>query len=308
MKSLSIKSLSGKNAASGGISRTLARLGIGALVGAAALGIGVSFAAEGGEEAAPTHFPIVKPTLEPWSFAGIFGRYDTAQLQRGYQVYKEVCANCHSMHLLSFRNLAQEGGPHFTEAQARTVAASYQVQDGPNDAGDMFERPGRLSDRFPSPFPNPEAAAAANNGKAPPDLSLMAKARSVERGFPWFVLDLFTQYEEAGPDYIHGLLTGYKDAPAGMTIPPGLHYNPHFISGPAIAMPPPLSDGQVSYTDGAPQTVDQYARDVSAFLMWAAEPHLDARKRTGFEVIIFLAVFAGLLYFTKKKIWSKIAH
>ncbi|MCX5515616.1 cytochrome c1 [Kaistia algarum] len=292
------------------LSGTFARIGLGLMLGAAAFSFvgGPAAANEEGAEAAPTHFPIVKPNLEPWSFAGIFGRYDTAQLQRGYQVYKEVCAACHSMHLLSFRNLAQPGGPSFSVAQAQTVAASYQVQDGPNDAGDMFERPGRLSDRFPSPFPNPEAAAAANNGKAPPDLSLMAKARAVERGFPWFVLDLFTQYEEGGPDYIHGLLTGYKDAPPGMTIPPGLHYNPHFVSGPAIAMPPPLSDGQVTYTDGSPQTVDQYARDVSAFLMWGAEPHLDARKRTGFQVIIFLLVFAGLLYVTKKKIWAKVAH
>jgi ubiquinol-cytochrome c reductase cytochrome c1 subunit len=292
------------------LSGTFARIGLGLMLGAAAFSFvgGPAAANEEGVEAAPTHFPIVKPNLEPWSFAGIFGRYDTAQLQRGYQVYKEVCAACHSMHLLSFRNLAQPGGPSFSVAQAQTVAASYQIQDGPNDAGDMFERPGRLSDRFPSPFPNPEAAAAANNGKAPPDLSLMAKARAVERGFPWFVLDLFTQYEEGGPDYIHHLLTGYKDAPPGMTIPPGLHYNVGFVSGAAIAMPPPLSDGQVTYTDGTPQTVDQYARDVSAFLMWAAEPHLDARKRTGFQVIIFLLVFAGLLYVTKKKIWAKVAH
>ncbi len=292
------------------LSMPLARLGLGVMLAVATLGAGSAFAAEDahGESAQPTHFPIIKPTLEPWSFAGIFGRYDTAQLQRGYQVYKEVCSSCHSMHLLSFRNLAQPGGPSFTEAQARAVAESYQVQDGPNDAGDMFDRPGRLSDRFPSPFPNPQAAAAANNGKAPPDLSLMAKARAVERGFPWFVLDLFTQYEEGGPDYIHGLLTGYKDAPEGLEIPPGLYYNPHFVSGPAIAMPPPLAEGQVTYTDGTPQTVDQYSRDVSAFLMWAAEPHLDARKRTGFQVIIFLAIFAGLLYYTKKKIWTNVAH
>ena len=291
------------------LSTSLARLSLGVMLAVATLGAGTAFASEeGGESAQPTHFPIFKPALEPWSFAGLFGRYDTAQLQRGYQVYKEVCSSCHSMHLLSFRNLAQPGGPSFTEAQARTVAASYQVQDGPNDAGDMFERPGRLSDRFPSPFPNTQAAAAANNGKAPPDLSLMAKARAVERGFPWFILDLFTQYEEGGPDYIHGLLTGYKEPPAGLQIPPGLHYNRHFLSGPAIAMPPPLSDGQITYTDGAPQTVDQYSRDVAAFLMWAAEPHLDARKRTGFQVIIFLIIFAGLLYYTKKKIWSNVAH
>ncbi|MBB3933155.1 cytochrome c1 [Kaistia hirudinis] len=293
--------------------RTRLGLALGAsLLAAACLAGTVSANAAEGEpapaaEAVPT-YPIRHPHMEPWSFAGIFGKYDTAQLQRGYQVYKEVCASCHSMNFLHFRNLADEGGPHFTEAQAKAVAAGYQVQDGPNDAGDMFERPGRLSDRFPAPFPNPEAAAAANNGKAPPDLSLMAKARAVHRGFPWFVLDVFTQYQEGGPDYIHNLLTGYKEPPPGVTVGPGLHYNVGFNAGPAIAMPPPLSDGQVTYTDGAPQTVDQYARDVSAFLMWAAEPHLDARKRTGFQVIIFVLVFAGLLYATKRKIWSKIAH
>ena len=287
------------------ITATLARLGLGLVLGTALLG---PAAASEEESATPTVFPIRHPELEPWSFAGIFGKYDTAQLQRGYQVYKEVCSACHSMHLLSFRNLAEEGGPHFTEAQAQAVAASYQVQDGPNDAGDMFERPGRLSDRFPSPFPNPEAAAAANNGKAPPDLSLMGKARAAHRGFPWFLLDVFTQYQEGGPDYIHNLLTGYKEPPPGLQIPPGLHYNVGFGSGAAIAMPPPLSDGQVTYSDGSPQTVEQYSRDVSAFLMWAAEPHLDARKRTGFAVIIFLLVFAGLLYATKRKIWANVAH
>ncbi|MCX5495207.1 cytochrome c1 [Kaistia dalseonensis] len=299
------------------LTKSIARLTFALSLGVATatLAGGIASAAEepaaGGHAAAEgetPHYPMIKPTLESWSFAGVFGRFDTAQLQRGYQVYKEVCSNCHSMHLVSFRNLADEGGPHFSEEQVKTLAATFQVQDGPNDAGDMFERPGRPSDRFPSPFPNPQAAAAANNGKAPPDLSLMAKARAVERGFPWFILDFFTQYEEGGPDYIHGLLTGYTDPPAGVTVPPGGHYNPHFISGPSLAMPPPLSDGQVTYTDGTPETVDQYSRDVSAFLMWAAEPHLDARKRTGFQVILFLIVFAGLLYYTKKKIWANIAH
>jgi len=291
------------------LSEKIARFGLAIALGVAAstLVTGPASAAEEGAHATP-HYPIVKPPQEPWSFAGVFGRFDTAQLQRGYQVYKEVCAACHSMDLMSFRNLAQPGGPHFTEAQAKAVAESFQVQDGPNDEGDMFERPGRLSDRFPAPFPNHQAAAAANNGKAPPDLSLMAKARSVERGFPWFVLDIFTQYQEGGPDYIHGLLTGYKEPPAGTEVGPGLHYNVGFASGPAIAMAPPLSDGQVTYTDGTPETLDQYSRDVAAFLMWTAEPHLDARKRIGFQVIIFLIVFAGLLYFTKKKIWSRVAH
>ena len=186
----------------------------------------------------------------------------------------------------------------------RTLAAEYTVQDGPNAAGDMFERPGLPSDYFPSPFPNHEAAAAANNGAAPPDFSLIAKARGVERGFPTFVFDIFTQYAEGGPDYIYNLLTGYTEPPAGVTVQPGTHYNPHFIAGPALAMPNPLQDGQVTYDDGSPQTVQQYSHDVSAFLMWAAEPHLEARKKTGFVVMIFLILFAGLLYLTKRKVWS----
>lgn len=263
---------------------------------------------EGGGEHATAHFPIKKPEPQDWSFAGIFGKYDIGQLQRGYQVYKEVCSNCHSMHLVAFRNLAEEGGPGFTAAQVKALAATYTVQDGPDDNGDMFERPARPSDRFPSPYPNPQAAAASNNGKAPPDLSLMAKGRAVERGFPWFLIDIVTQYQEGGPDYIHALLTGYQDPPEGVTVPPGTHYNPYFMSAAALAMPPPLTDGQVTYSDGSPETVDQYARDVSAFLMWTAEPHLEARKRIGFQVLIFLGVFSVLLYLTKRKIWSNIAH
>ncbi|MCX5578012.1 cytochrome c1 [Kaistia terrae] len=292
------------------LSEKIARFGLVIALGVASatLVAGPASAAEGEAHAATPHYPIVKPPQEPWSFAGVFGRFDTAQLQRGYQIYKEVCASCHSMNLVSFRNLGQPGGPHFSEAQVKALAETFQVQDGPNDVGDMFERAARPSDRFPAPFPNPEAAAASNNGKAPPDLSLMGKARAVERGFPWFVLDIFTQYQEGGPDYIHGLLTGYKEPPEGVKIGTGLHYNVGFGSGSAIAMAPPLSDGQVTYTDGTPETVDQYSRDVSAFLMWTAEPHLDARKRIGFQVIIFLIVFAGLLYLAKRKIWANVAH
>lgn len=245
---------------------------------------------------------------ESWSFAGPFGHFDEAQLQRGFQVYKEVCSACHSLNYVAFRNLGQSGGLGYNEAQVKTIASEYQITDGPDANGDMFQRPGRPSDHFPPPFPNPEAAAAANNGKAPPDLSLMAKARAVHRGFPWFVFDAVTQYQEAGPDYIHALLTGYKDPPADIQVPPGLHYNPNFISGHFLAMPPPLSDGQVTYSDGAPQTVDQYARDVAAFLMWAAEPKLEERKETGFKVMIFLIAFAVLLYLTKNKIWRNVEH
>ena len=252
-------------------------------------------------EAAPPP-PAVK-----WSFAGPFGKFDRGQLQRGYKVYKEVCATCHSMSLLSYRNLAEAGGPGFTTGQAQALASAATVKDGPNDEGEMFERPGRLADRFPSPFANQQAARAANGGAYPPDLSLIAKARSYSRGFPQFIFDLFTQYQEQGPDYLHALLTGYKDnPPADFTLPEGSFYNTYF-PGHAIKMPKPLSDDQVTYDDGSPQTVDQYARDVTAFLMWAAEPHMEARKRLGIQVMIFLIVLAGLLYFTKRKVWAN-AH
>ena len=268
----------------------------------AVAGTGIVFAQEEGHSAAePTHFPIHKPKQEDWSFAGPFGKFDKAQLQRGLKVYKEVCSACHSMDLVAFRTLEDLG---YSEAQVKAFAAEYTIQDGPNADGEMFERPGIPSDYFPSPFPNKEAAAAANNGAPPPDFSLIAKARGVERGFPTFVFDIFTQYAEGGPDYIHSLLTGYDEQPPeGMEIAEGTHYNPYFIAGKSLAMAPPLSDDQVTYDDGAPQTVDQYARDVSAFLMWAAEPHLEARKQTGLGVMVFLLLFAGLVYLTKRKIW-----
>lgn len=264
-------------------------------------------AEEGGHsEAEPTHFPIKHPKELDWSFAGPFGTYDRAQLQRGLKVYKEVCAACHSMSMVPFRALEGLG---YNEAQLKTLAAEYTVQDGPNDAGEMFERPAIPSDHFPSPFPNEQAAAASNNGAAPPDFSLIAKARTVERGFPTFIFDIFTQYAEGGPDYIHALLVGYDEAPpAGMEIAEGTHYNPYFIAGKSLAMAKPISDDAVTYSDGTPQTVDQYAKDVSAFLMWAAEPHLQERKRTGFMVITFLVLFAGLVYLTKRKIWAGTAH
>jgi ubiquinol-cytochrome c reductase cytochrome c1 subunit len=245
---------------------------------------------------------------QSWSFAGPFGHYDPAQLQRGFQVYREVCSACHSLHRIAFRNLGEPGGPLFSEAEVKQLASEYQIQDGPNADGEMFERPGRPSDYFPLVYPNDEAARAAQGGALPPDLSLIAKARAVQRGFPWFVLDAVTQYQEAGPDYIYALLTGYQDPPEGVTVADGMHYNPNFVGGNALAMPPPLSDGQVEYSDGAPKTVDQYTRDVAAFLMWAAEPKLDERKQMGFKAMLFMVVFAGLLYFTKRKLWSDVAH
>jgi ubiquinol-cytochrome c reductase cytochrome b/c1 subunit len=247
------------------------------------------------------------PPRQSWSFHGPFGIYDQAQLQRGFKIYREVCSTCHSLNLLAFRNLADPGGPGFTEAQAATIAATFQVTDGPNDQGQMFQRPGGIADYFPPPFPNANAARAALGGKLPPDMSVLALARSYEWGFPQFIFDAFTMYQEDGPDYIHAILNGYTDAPAGFALAPGTQYNKYFPSG-AIGMPKPLSDGQVEYTDGTPTTVDQYGRDVAAFLMWAAEPTLDARKRLGFQVMIFLLVFAGLLYFTKKKVWHDVLH
>ena len=280
------------------------------LISLAALGLlaagGAAIAEEAAHsEAAPTHFPIHEPKEIKWSFAGPFGTYDKAQLQRGLKVYKEVCSACHSMNLVAFRTLSDLG---YSEAQIKTLSAEYTIHDGPNDAGDMFDRPGKPSDHFPAPFANEEAAAASNGGAAPPDMSLLAKARGVERGFPQFVFDIFTQYDAGGPDYIHSLLTGYDQTPpAGMVIPEGTHYNPYFMSGVSLKMPKPLSDGQVTYDDGSPTTVAQYAHDVTTFLMWAAEPHLEARKRLGMQVMIFLIIFAGLLYFTKKKVWAN-AH
>lgn len=269
-----------------------------ALAAAALLSVGFAApakAAEGG----------VEPPSLKWSFAGPFGMYDRAQLQRGLKVYRQVCASCHGLSLIAFRNLAEAGGPGFTEEEAKAIAAEYTVKDGPNDKGEMFERPGRLADHFPSPFPNDNAARFANNGALPPDLSLIAKARTYERGFPRFLIDIFTQYQEQGPNYIVALLTGYEDAPAGFALPEGSNYNRYF-PGHAIGMPNPLFDDAVEYSDGTPTTVEQYAKDVTAFLMWAAEPHMEARKRMGFQVMIFLLVFAGLLYFTKKKVWSDV--
>jgi ubiquinol-cytochrome c reductase cytochrome b/c1 subunit len=247
------------------------------------------------------------PPSQTWSFAGPFGKFDRGALQRGLKVYKEVCANCHALSYIAFRNLADPGGPGYSEAQATALASEYKIKDGPNDQGDMFERPGRAADYFPSPFPNEQAARAANGGAAPPDLSLIAKARSYERGFPKFIFDFFTQFQEQGPNYVDAILQGFEDKPPpGVTIPQGSYYNKYF-PGHAIKMPKPLSDGQVTFDDGSPETVAQYGHDVTTFLMWAAEPHMEARKRLGMQVFVFLIIFAGLMYFTKKKVWAE-AH
>lgn len=261
--------------------------------------------AEGDHAAEPAHFPINHPKEEKWSFAGPFGTYDKAQLQRGLKVYKEVCSACHSMNLVPFRALHGLG---YSEAQVKAFAAEYTIPKMGDD-GEMADQPGLPSDYFPSPFANPAAAAAANGGAAPPDMSLLAKARGVTRGFPQFVIDIFTGYAEGGPDYIHSLLTGYGETPpAGMEIAEGTHYNPYFMNGKSLAMAAPLSEGQVTYDDGSPQTVDQYSRDVSAFLMYVAEPHLEERKKLGFRVMLFLLIFGALVYLTKRKVWSNVEH
>jgi ubiquinol-cytochrome c reductase cytochrome b/c1 subunit len=247
------------------------------------------------------------PPSQTWSFAGPFGKYDRGALQRGLKVYKEVCSACHSLNYIAFRNLADPGGPGYSTAQAAALAAEYKIKDGPNDQGEMFERPGRPADYFPAPFPNEQAARASNGGAAPPDLSLITKARSYERGFPRFIFDFFTQFQEQGPNYVSALLQGFEaKPPAGVSLPEGSYYNKYF-PGHAIKMPPPLSDGQVTFDDGSPATVAQYAHDVSTFLMWAAEPHMEERKRLGLQVFVFLIIFAGLMYFTKKKVWAE-AH
>jgi len=277
-------------------------------------GLGVSLAtaqednAAAGAEAehATPHYPIHHPKEQDWTFAGPFGKYDKGQLQRGLKVYTEVCAACHSMSLVSFRTLEGLG---YSEAQVKAFAANYEVQDGPNSDGDMYNRKAVPSDYFPSPYANHEAAAASNNGAAPPDMSLLAKARGITRGFPQFIFDIFTQYQEGGPDYIYSLLTGYdEEPPAHLEVAEGTHYNPYFANAAALAMAKPISDDQVTYDDGSPQTVDQYARDVSAFLMWAAEPHLEDRKRTGFMVMVFLVIFTGLIYLTKKSVYANKEH
>ena len=228
-----------------------------------------------------------KIVAQDWSFTGPFGTFNNAQLQRGYQVYKEVCSNCHSMRLLSYRNLGEKGGPEFPLAAVEALAGQAQVADGPNDKGEMYQRPALPSDRFRSPFPNPEAARAANNGALPPDLSEMGKARP------------------GGPDYIYALLTGDRAPPAGFQLAPGMKYNVAF-PGHQIAMPPPLSDGIITYTDGTKPTLDNYARDVSAYLMWAAEPKLEERHQIGARVITFLIVFAVIMFLAKRVVWARL--
>ncbi len=278
---------------------------LGALLAGAPARAADDHAAGGGS----SHDAPIPPRVD-WSFGGFFGKYDQAQLQRGFQVFREVCQNCHSAKKLAFRNLSEPGGPAFTEAQVKALAAEYKIKDGPNDTGDMFERPGRPSDYWPWQFANDNAARVANGGGLPPDLSVMAKARGVKRGFPWFMFEAIPglTYQEQGPDYIVALMKGYQDdAPKGQKLDSGQNWN-DFFPGNKIMMPKPLNDGQVTYTDGSPQTIDQYSRDVSAYLMWMAEPNLEIRKKTGFRVLFVLFILAGLLYATKKRVWANVHH
>ncbi|NOU06440.1 MAG: cytochrome c1 [Hyphomicrobiaceae bacterium] len=293
------------------------------------------------------------PTIEQqkWSFGGVRGHFDRAQLQRGFQVYKEVCASCHSMNRISFRNLSQPGGPEFPEDGVKNLASTYQVVDGPNDQGKMLKRPAKPSDPIPSPFDNEQQARSANNGALPPNLSLIARARGIEVEKPFWMVpvhmvkDIGTGYQEAGADYVFALLTGYADVPAYknenghlVLIPAaqakgdkaalrcatvdrgepgkpdvcnklgdGMNYNVYF-PGNQIAMAPPLQDGQLKYSDKSPETVAQYAKDFAAFSAWAADPKLEERKRIGLMSMLYLLITTVLLYFAKKRIWSKVPH
>ena len=248
---------------------------------------GGAIASEGGDAHAAKH-----PAKQVWTWDGPFGHFDRQQLQRGYLVYKEVCAACHSMSLVSFRNLSQPGGPEFTEAQMKAIAAGVQIK-ALDDKGEEIQRAGTPADRFPSPFPNELAARAANNNAYPPDLSVITKAR------------------HGGADYIVALLTGYSDPPSDFQLLPGLNYNPYF-AGHQIAMPAPLtSDGQVTYAPNAgnPEaTKEQMAKDVAAFVTWAAEPKLEERQRMGVKVIVFLVLLSALLYLAYRRLWRDVDH
>ncbi|MFC0387058.1 cytochrome c1 [Muricoccus vinaceus] len=237
-----------------------------------------------GEARAQGHDVINLPDTK-FTFDGPFGTFDRASAQRGFQIYKEVCSSCHSMRQLSYRHLTGIG---LNAAQIAALASQFQVQDGPNDNGEMFERPARAADHFRRPFANDAAARAANNGALPPDLSVIVKAR------------------EGGADYIHALLTGYEEPPPGVTVAEGMNYNKYF-PGHQIAMAAPLNtDGQVEFADGTNGTIDQMATDVTTFLSWAAEPELEQRRAMGVRMVIFLSILGGLAYAVKRKLWADL--
>ena len=254
---------------------------------------GSAWAADAPAPAAPVSTEALPPKHVDWAFNKPLGTYDRAALQRGFQVYKEVCSACHSLDLVAIRTLSQPGGPGFTEAEVKAIAAGYMVPAGPNDEGRTVDdkgqplmRAGTPADYFPPPFANEKAARVANNGALPPDLSLIVKAR------------------EGHEDYIYSILTGFGDKPPqGMKMSPGMMYNPHF-PGRQIAMPPPLTDDRVTYADGTKATIDQEAKDVTTFLSWAGEPKMEERKQMGLAVILFLLTFAGLLYLAYKRVWK----
>jgi len=246
---------------------------------AAAAGLGLALAAPAG--AAEGHIELPK---QNWTFSGPFGTFDQKQLQRGWQVYSQVCSACHSMRLLYYRNLTNIG---LSDSQVKEIAAGVEVIRETAAREDAAAAPGRPSDHFRSPFPNDNAARAANGGALPPDLSLITKAR------------------EGGANYVYGVLTGFTDPPAGVTVPQGMHYNKYF-PGHMIAMAPPLSEGLVDYGGEPKATVDQMAQDVTAFLAWASEPEMEARKRLGIKVMLFLIIFTGMLYAVKRKVWANV--
>jgi len=230
---------------------------------------------------------MVDPIKVDWSFKGLTGTFDRASLQRGFQVYKEVCASCHSMQYLSYRNLGEPGGPEFSEQEVKAIAASFEIEDGPDSQGEMFTRPGKPSDKFKSPYPNVQAATAANGGAYPPDMSVLVKAR------------------KGGANYIYSLLLGYEDPPTSISLDDGVYYNV-YMSGNKIKMANPLSENIVEYIDGTASTEEQMAKDVVTFLAWAAEPHLEARHKMGFKAILYLFIITILVYFSMKKIWSRV--
>jgi ubiquinol-cytochrome c reductase cytochrome c1 subunit len=219
-----------------------------------------------------------------WSFSGPFGTFDKAAMQRGFQVYNEVCAGCHSMKLIAFRNFADLG---YNAAEIKALAAQYEVQDGPNDDGEMFMRPAIPADRMPSPYANDNAARAGNNGALPPDLSLIAKARP------------------NGPNYLYSLLSSYGNAPNDKEIPDGMYYNAAY-PGHLIAMPQPLYGDDVEYSDGAATSIEALSADLTQFLMWAAEPKMEVRKRTGVAAVFFLSIFVIFSYLAKRRIWADV--
>ena len=227
-----------------------------------------------------------EPESRDWSFGGIFGTYDRTELRRGFQVYQEVCAVCHSAKFLSFRNLTEIG---FSEDEAKAIALEFTVQDGPDEEGEFYDRPALLSDPYPQPYRNDNEARAANNGAFPPDLSLMVRAR------------------EHGADFIYALLAGYEDAPEDFELADGMNYNPYYSGGGAqIAMPQPLFEDMVEYADGTPASVEQMSQDVSVFLTWLAIPELEDRNRLGFQVMLFLALLTVMFYFVKRKVWRNV--